>query len=410
MERRVVITGIDAITPLGLSADETWRAMLAARSGIGPITQFDSTAFDVHIAGEVRGFDAAAALGRKEAQRMDRYCQLGVAAGLTAMRDAGLAVEDDPERVGILLGSGIGGISTLGAQFEVLFTKGPQRVSPFLIPMMISNMASGMLAILTGAKGPCTSVVTACATSTNAIGDAYHIVRRGDADAMIAGGSEAAVAPVAISGFSNMKALSTRDGDPTRVSRPFDAGRDGFVIAEGAGAVILEEYERARQRGARIYGEILGYGFTADAYHMTQPAPHGEGARRAMQMAVRNAGVRWDEMDYINAHGTSTQFNDALESEAIRDTFGDHAYRVAVSSTKSMTGHLLGAAGAVELIACLLAIRDGAVPPTINYETPDPQCDLDYVPNEAREQTVKVAMSNGFGFGGQNACVVVRSM
>ncbi len=408
--RRVVVTGAGAITPLGHTAAETWQAMVAGKSGVGAITAFDAEGVASRIAGEVKGFDPTVRLDRKEARHMDRYTQLAMFAGLDALEDSGLRVEDLPERVGVLIGSGIGGIETLMTQGEVLLQKGPGRVSPFLIPMMISNMASGILANHTGAKGPCSTVVTACASATHAIGDAYHIVARGDADAMLTGGAEAAVHPIALAGFTNMKALSCRNDSPEEASRPFDADRDGFVLAEGAAIVVLEEYEHARARGADILGEIIGYGLSGDAYHMTQPAPRGEGARRAMQMALRNAALNPEDIDYINAHGTSTPANDPRETEAIHDAFGPAAKGLPVSSTKSMTGHLLGAGGAVELIACLMTMRTGVIPPTINYTTPDPECDLDYVPNEARQATVKVSMSNSFGFGGQNAVLIARAV
>ena len=410
MERRVVVTGIGAITPLALDAEGTWRALVAGQSGIGRITSFDTSAFDVLIGAEVKGFDPEERLDKKTAKRMDRYCQLAVCAALEAVEDSGVKVDEDPERVGILIGSGIGGTHTWEEQHELHITRGPSRVSPFMIPMMISNIASGNLAIEVGAKGPCFTVVTACATSSHAVGEAAHVIRRGDADVMIAGGSEAAVSPFSLAGFANMKALSTRNDEPERASRPFDKDRDGFVMAEGAGVLILEDYERARARGAKVYGEIVGYGLSADAFHMTQPAPAGEGAARCMAMALKNARLAPEEIDYVNAHGTSTPSNDPLETAAMHTVFGTHAETLAISSTKSMTGHLLGAAGGVELMACLLAIRDGVVPPTINYETPDPECDLDYVPNVAREMKVRAAMSNSFGFGGQNASVIVTTV
>jgi len=410
VERRVVVTGIGAITPLALDAEGTWKALVAGQSGIGRITSFDTSAFDVLIGAEVKGFDPEERLDKKTAKRMDRYCQLAVCAALEAVEDSGVKVDEDPERVGILIGSGIGGTHTWEEQHELHITRGPSRVSPFMIPMMISNIASGNLAIEVGAKGPCFTVVTACATSSHAVGEAAHVIRRGDADVMIAGGSEAAVSPFSLAGFANMKALSTRNDEPERASRPFDKDRDGFVMAEGAGVLILEDYERARARGAKVYGEIVGYGLSADAFHMTQPAPAGEGAARCMAMALKNARLAPEEIDYVNAHGTSTPSNDPLETAAMHTVFGTHAETLAISSTKSMTGHLLGAAGGVELMACLLAIRDGVVPPTINYETPDPECDLDYVPNVAREMKVRAAMSNSFGFGGQNASVIVTTV
>jgi 3-oxoacyl-[acyl-carrier-protein] synthase II len=408
--RRVVVTGVGAVTPLGLTAEDSWKSMLAGKSGIGPITCLDVTEYPSRIAGEATGFEPTMRLDAKASRRMDRYCQLAVYAALEASENAGIRFDYEPERIGVLIGSGIGGIGTLLTQHNTLRDKGPNRVSPFLIPMMISNMASGNFATITGAQGPCITTVTACASASHSVGDAFHIIQRDDADVMVAGGSEAAIGPIALAGFANMTALSTRNDEPERASRPFDADRDGFVMAEGAGIVVLEEYERARRRGANMLAEVIGYGLTGDAYHMTQPAPRGDGARRAMQMALKKAGLVPEDVDYINAHGTSTQFNDLCESEAIKDAFGDTAYKVPVSSTKSMTGHLLGAAGGVELMACVMAMRDGAVPPTINYETPDPNCDLDYVPNVAREMTVRTAMSNSFGFGGQNAVLIARAL
>lgn len=407
--RRVVITGVGAITPLGHTAEETWQGLRAGRNGVGPITLLDASGYSARIAAEVKDFEPQKRLDAKQARRMDRYCQLALYAAVEALESSGVRVEDDPERVGVMIGSGIGGLDTLLTQHRALIERGPGRVSPFLIPMMISNMASGNFATLSGAKGPCITTVTACATGSHSIGEAFHIIQRDDADVMVAGGSEAAIGPVALAGFANMTALTTsRNDDPEHASRPFDKERDGFVMAEGAGVVVLEEYEHAKARGAHILGEIAGYGATGDAYHMTQPAPRGEGARRAMQMALRKARVSPDEIDYINAHGTSTPLNDLCETEAIKDTFGERAYEIPISSTKSMTGHLLGAAGGVELLACLMAIRDGVLPPTINYETPDPDCDLDYVPNVARDVRVDTAMSNSFGFGGQNAVLIAR--
>ena len=399
--RRVVVTGMGVLSPVGLTAAESWRAVLAGESGVGPITLFDTTGFDVHIAAEVKGFDAEARLGRKEARRLDRFCQFALVAALDAVADADLDMaKEGAERVGVLVGSGIGGIGSLSYAVTTLNEKGPNRVSPFLIPMLIIDMASGIISMRVGAKGPNHSVVSACTTGAHAIGDAAAIIRRGDADVMLAGGAEAAIVPVGIAGFANMKALSTRNAEPQRASRPFDAARDGFICAEGAAVVILESVEHATARGARIYGELLGYGNAADAYDMVHPAPEGEGLARAMRMTLDNAGVRPEAVGYINAHGTSTPLNDAHETMAIKHVFGEHP--PPVSSTKSMTGHLLGAAGSLEAVFVLLALRDNLLPPTINYETPDPACDLDYVPNAARKAEITYALSNNSGFGGHN--------
>lgn len=409
MKRRVVITGMGAITPLGEGIRDYWEALKAGRSGIDKITIFDTTGYSSRIGGEVRGFEPTSYLDRKDARRMDRFTQFAAAAARMAIEDAGLEMErEDPHRVGVAVGTGIGGIGTLVEQAEVLREKGPDRVSPFFVPMMIANMAAGQVAILFGAKGPNTTVVTACASGNNAIGDAMRIIQRGEAEVMICGGSEAAFVPLAMAGFCTMKALSTRNDEPARACRPFDRERDGFVMGEGAGMLVLESLEHARSRGARIYAEMAGYGMTADAFHITAPSPEGEGGARSMLRALEDAGLPPSAVDYINAHGTSTPHNDRMETMAIKNVFGEHARKVAISSTKSMTGHLLGAAGAVELIACVLAINEGVIPPTINYEYPDPECDLDYVPNRAREARVEVALSNSFGFGGQNATLVVR--
>jgi len=409
LKRRVVITGLGAITPLGEGIRDYWEALKAGRSGIDKITSFDTTGYSTRIGGEVRGFEPTAYLDRKEARRMDRFTQFAAAAARMAIEDAGLEMDrEDPDRVGVVVGTGIGGIGTLMEQADVLREKGPDRVSPFFVPMMIANMAAGQVAILFGAKGPNTTVVTACASGNNAIGDAMRIIQRGEAEVMICGGSEAAFVPLAMAGFCTMKALSTRNEEPARACRPFDRERDGFVMGEGAGMIVLESLDHARSRGARIYAEMAGYGMTADAFHITAPAPEGEGGARSMLRALEDAGLPPSAVDYINAHGTSTPHNDRMETVAIKNVFGDHARKVAISSTKSMTGHLLGAAGAVELVACVLAINEGVIPPTINYEYPDPECDLDYVPNRAREARVEVALSNSFGFGGQNATLVVR--
>ncbi|MBI4636865.1 MAG: beta-ketoacyl-ACP synthase II [Candidatus Rokubacteria bacterium] len=407
--RRVVVTGLGALTPLGNTAEEFWTALTHARSGIGPITKFDATGYPTRIAGEVRNFDPLRYVDKKEARRLDPYLCYAIACAVMAVEDASLdTAKVDGTRFGVLIGSGIGGITTLLDSQETLRTKGPERVSPFFIPMLIINMASGLVSMRFGAKGPNSAVVTACATGNHAIGDAFKIIQRGDADVMIAGGAEAIIVPLTISGFCSMKAMSTRNDEPQRASRPFDADRDGFVCGEGGGIVILESLEHAMRREARIYGEVIGYGMTGDAHHLTAPDPEGDGAARAMSAAVRDAGLDPTAVGYINAHGTSTPYNDKFETLAIKRVFGDHARRLAVSSTKSMTGHLLGAAGGIEAIATLLALYHGLLPPTVNYETPDPDCDLDYVPNQARKQDIEVALSNAFGFGGTNATLAFR--
>ncbi len=415
--RRVVVTGLGAPTPVGNTADEFWSALEQGRSGVGPITKFDASSknaqgeyeYPTRIAGEVKGFDPLAFVDKKEARRLDPFLQYAIACSAMAVEDAGLdASKVESARFGVLIGSGIGGIQTLLSTHDTLKEKGPDRVSPFFIPMMIVNMASGLVSMRFGAKGPNSSVITACATGNHAIGDAFRIIQRGDADLMIAGGSEAIIIPLTIAGFCAMKAMSTRNDEPTKASRPFDAGRDGFVCGEGGGVLVLESLEHAGRRDARIYAEIVGYGMTGDAHHMTAPDPEGDGAARAMAEALRDAGLVGSEVGYINAHGTSTPYNDKFETIAIKRVFGGHAGRLAVSSTKSMTGHLLGAAGGVEAIATVLALHHGVLPPTINYETPDPDCDLDYVPNQARKQDVEVALSNAFGFGGTNATLAFR--
>jgi 3-oxoacyl-[acyl-carrier-protein] synthase II len=408
-KRRVVVTGLGAVTPLGNTAPEFWKNVLSGRSGMGPITHFDASDHTVRFAAEVKDFDESAAGDKKEVRKMDRFTRLAMAAALEAVADSGLVLEGNgAERVGVLIGSGIGGISTMESQKEVLLSRGPGRVSPFFVPMMIVNMATGLVSMRLGAKGPSNSTVTACASGANAIGDAFRVIQYGDADAMIAGGAEAPISPLAVGGFASMKALSTRNDDPLTASRPFDAERDGFVIGEGAGIVVLEELEHARARGAKIYCEMAGYGYTADAHHMTAPSPDGEGAARSMRMAMRDAGAEPAEVDYINAHGTSTPLNDKYETIAVKAAFGERVRSVAVSSTKSMTGHLLGAAGGIEFIICAMAQRDGKIPPTINYRNPDPECDLDYVPNEARDAEVRVALSNSLGFGGHNVTLATR--
>ena len=408
-KRRVVITGVGAVTPVGNTADEFWAALLEGRSGIGPITRFDATGFATRIAGEIKGFDSLKYIDKKDDRKFDPFLKYAVACATMAVEDAALKTDSvDPTRFGVLVGSGIGGLETLLSNYEVLRTKGPDRVSPFFIPMLIVNMASGVVSMRLGAKGPNSSVVTACATGNHAIGDATKIIERGDADVMIAGGSEAIIIPLTIAGFCQMKAMSTRNDDPTRASRPFDAERDGFVCGEGGGLLVLESLEHARRRGARIYAEVVGYGMTGDAHHMTAPDPEGDGAARAMAAALHDAGLEPSAVGYINAHGTSTPYNDKFETIAIKRVFGEHARKLAVSSTKSMTGHLLGAAGGIEAIATAFALYHGILPPTINYEKPDPECDLDYIPNQARKQEVEVALSNAFGFGGTNATLAFK--
>jgi len=407
--KRIVVTGIGVVSPVGVGKTDYWNSLIAGVSGIGRITHFDPTDFDVQIAAEVKGFDVTKWIDRKESRRMDRFVQFGVAAALDAIEDAGLKITStNAERVGVLVGSGIGGLRTLEDQCRVLVESGPSKISPFLIPMMIADMASGHISIITGAKGPNSTVVTACATGAHALGDSLEIIRRGAADVMICGGTEAAVTQVGVAGFGNMKAMTSKYNDnPTKASRPFEAGRDGFVIGEGAGVVVLESLEHAEARGAHIYCELAGYGMSGDAYHMTQPAA-GEGVARAMVAALTDAGVQPEEVGYINAHGTSTPLNDKNETAALKKVFGDHAYKLAVSSTKSMSGHLLGGAGGIEAVAAALALHSGQLPPTINYDNPDPDCDLDYVPNVARTQQVEVAVSNNSGFGGHNAVIVMK--
>ena len=409
MTKRVVITGIGVISPVGIGIDTYWDSLINGVSGVGAVTRFDASMLPTQIAAEVKEFDPKDYLDRKEAKRMDRFCQFAVAASKMALEDSGLNLEKvNKDRAGVILGSGIGGMDTLEDQSRTLIEKGPNRISPFFVPMMICNMASGYVSINFGFKGPNTTVVTACASGTNAIGDAFKTIQRNDADLMITGGTEASISALAFAGFCAMKAMSTRNAEPTKASRPFDANRDGFVMGEGSGILILEELEHAKARGARIYAEIVGYGATADAHHITAPAPEGAGAARAMENAMADGGIKREEVNYINAHGTSTDLNDKFESMAIKSIFGTHVENLAVSSTKSMTGHLLGAAGAIELITCVLAIKNGAIPPTINYETPDPDCDLDYVPNVMRIKDVNVALSNSLGFGGHNATLAVK--
>jgi 3-oxoacyl-[acyl-carrier-protein] synthase II len=407
--RRVVVTGIGAVTPVGNTAEEFWAALTQGKSGIGPITRFDASLLPTKIAGEVKGFDSLRYIDKKDDRKLDPFLKYAIACAVMAVEDAGLNVERvDRTRFGVLVGSGIGGITTLLDSHKVLLEKGPDRVSPFFIPMLIINMASGLISMRFGAKGPNSSVVTACATGNHAIGDAMKIIQRNDADVMIAGGSEAIILPLTFAGFCQMKAMSTRNDEPARASRPFDAARDGFVCGEGGGLLVLESLDHALARDARIYAEVVGYGMTGDAHHMTAPDPEAEGAARAMTIAVQDARIEPSTVSYINAHGTSTPYNDKSETMAIKRVFGEHAQKLAVSSTKSMTGHLLGAAGGIEAIATTLAIHHGLLPPTINYENPDPDCDLDYVPNQARKQDVEVALSNAFGFGGTNATLVFR--
>ena len=395
--------------PNGIGVETAWRNICEGQSGIGPITRFDASGFETRIAGEVKGFEPERYVEKKEIKKMDLFVLYALAATQEALKDANFAItSENGERVGVIVGTGLGGLPTLEKYHQILLEKGPSRISPFFIPTLIANMAAGQIAIRFGAKGPNTCVVTACATGAHSIGDAFRAIRYGDADAIIAGGTEANLTPLTVGGFNAMKALSTRNDAPEKASRPFEKNRDGFVVAEGAGIVILEELEHALKRHARIYAELVGYGYTSDAYHITAPSPGGEGAARCMRMALRDAGRKPEEVDYINAHGTSTALNDLTETEAIKMVFGEHAYRLAVSATKSMTGHLLGAAGSTEAIFTVLSIRDGILPPTINYEEPDPQCDLDYVPNVARQASVDVAISNAFGFGGTNATLVFQ--
>lgn len=397
-----------AVTPMGVGVDTLWSAVKAGRSGIGPVTRFDATAYPSRIAAEVRDFDPEQWISRREIRRMDRYTQFAVAATWAALEDAQIQRETmDPNRVGVIMGTGIGGIETLTDQAAILAAKGPDRVSPLFVPMMIANMAAAHISILIGAHGPNEATVTACASSANAIGDAFRVIQRGEADVMVTGGSEAAVVPLAMAGFCSMKAMSVRNDEPQRACRPFDATRDGFVLGEGGCCLILEEREAAIARGARIHAELLGYGMSADAYHMVHTAPGGVGQTLAMRHALADAGLSPQDVDYINAHATSTPVGDREETTAIKNVFGDHAYRIPVSSTKSMTGHLLGAAGAAELIISICALAEGLIPPTINYEFPDPSCDLDYVPNVARKASLSIALSNSFGFGGHNVALIV---
>lgn len=408
MAKRVVITGMGMISPVGNSVEESWANLIAGKSGIGPITHFDTTGFDTTIGGEVKNFKPEDfGVDKRDARRMDRYAQYAVAASVEAVKDSNLTIDaSNSNRIGVLMGTGIGGIGVLSEGIKTLFEKGPTRVSPFLIPMMIPNMASGYIALKFGARGTNFCVVSACATGGHAIGEGVEIIKRGQADAMIVGGSEAPLIPISVAGFNSMTALSTNNAEPEKASRPFDANRDGFVMGEGAGVLIIEDLEHARARGATIYAEITGYGSTDDAHHIVQPEEKGEGAIRAMKEAMEQGGFSPKDIDYINAHGTSTQLNEKAETAAIKGAMGDVAYDVSISSTKSMTGHLLGAAGAIEAIISVKSINEGIIPPTINYETPDPNCDLDVTPNKAKKKTVRNAMSNSFGFGGHNVSLI----
>jgi 3-oxoacyl-[acyl-carrier-protein] synthase II len=407
--KRVVITGLGVISPVGIGKENYWRALIQGQSGIDRLTRFDPSSYDSKIAGEVKDFEPEQYLDRKEIRRMDRFTQFGVAAAKLAVDDAALALDrENLQSIGVVIGSGIGGIQTLCDQHSVLLNKGPNRVSPVFIPMMISNMAAGQIAICLGPKGPNITVVTACASGANAIGEAFKMLQRGAADVILAGGAETPIVPIAMAGFCSMKAMSTSNEEPQRASRPFDKNRDGFVISEGAGVLVLETLDHASARGARIYGEVVGYGCTADGYHITAPEPEGVEAARTIRLALEDAGILPDQVDYINAHGTSTELNDKIETLAIKKVFGDYASKVPISSIKSMIGHSMGAAGALEAIACVLSVNTDWVPPTINYEQPDQDCDLDYVPNQARQFPVKVVISNSFGFGGHNAVLAFK--
>jgi 3-oxoacyl-[acyl-carrier-protein] synthase II len=410
MKRRVVVTGLGVITPVGNDVATTWRSLVEGKSGSAPITKFDAETFPVRFACEVKGFDPLQYMDRKEAKRADHYTQYALAGAVQAMRDAGFVDGNgyDPDRTGVILGSGIGGLKSFEEQHDVYRERGPSKISPFFIPMFIADIAAGIVSMRFNAKGPNYATVSACATSAHAIGDAFRAIQYGDADIMLTGGAEATVTPMAIGGFANMKALSERNDSPATASRPFEATRDGFVMGEGAGVVVLEELGHARRRGARIHAEIVGYGATGDAYHLTAPAPDGEGAQRAMKRAMADAGLAPGDVQYINAHGTSTPANDFNETRAIKAVFGDRAAELNVSSTKSCTGHMLGAAGAVEFVVCALAVQNGVIPPTINYAVPDPECDLNYTPNAPVEREVTAALSNSFGFGGHNVALAVR--
>jgi len=409
LSRRVVVTGVGLLTPLGIGTETSWEGIRSGRSGIGTITQFDAAAFSCRIAGEVKGFDPSRYIEKKEIKKTARFIQFAIAAAECALSSSGVKITpENAEQVGVYIGSGIGGFEVIEREHQILLEQGPRRISPFFIPATIINLASGQVSIRSGAKGPNSATATACTTSAHSIGDSFRIIQRGDADAMICGGAEACITPMGIGGFAAMRALSTRNDEPERASRPWDRDRDGFVVGEGAGILILEELECARKRNARILAEIVGYGMSADAFHVTAPPDDGDGAYRVMRNALRDAGIRPDEVQYVNAHGTSTEVGDRIETEAIKRAFGEHAYKLAISSTKSMTGHLLGGAGGLEAGITVLAIRDQIVPPTTNLENPDPLCDLDFVPNRARPMHIECALSNSFGFGGTNGCLIFK--
>lgn len=409
MNKRVVITGLGCVTPLGTGKEEFWNNIKSGVSGIDKITNFDASTYQTQIAGEVKNFHPEEYISKKELKRLDKFAQFAIVSAKLAVEDANLDLDKvDRERVGVIIGSGIGGVEAIETQHKILLEKGNKRVSSLFVPMMIGNMAAGQVSIFLGAKGPNTNVCTACASGTHSIGDAFKVIQRGDADIMVAGGSEAAVTGLAFAGFCNMKAMSTRNDDPKTASRPFDKDRDGFVMGEGAGIVILEDLEHALARGAKIYAEVVGYGLTADAYHMTTPAENGEGAARSMNMALKDGNVPLEEVDYINAHGTSTYYNDLYETMAIKTVFGENAYNLCVSSTKSMTGHLLGASGAIEAVVCAMSIEDSFVPPTINIQEVGEDLDLDYVPNKGKEKDIRYALSNSLGFGGHNATIILK--
>jgi len=409
LRKRVVITGLGLVIPIGIGVETAWKNLCEGKSGIGPLTRFNHDGFETKIAGEVKGFNPEAYIEKKEIKKMDLFIQYALAATKEALADAQLHITpENAEQIGVIVGTGLGGLPTIEKYHQVLMEKGPNRITPFFIPMLIANLAAGQIAIQFGPKGPNTCVVTACATGAHCIGDAFRAIVYGDAKAIIAGGTEANITPLTIGGFNAMKAISTRNDEPEKASRPFEKNRDGFVVAEGAGIVILEELEFAQKRGARILAELIGFGYTGDAYHITAPPPDGDGAARCMRMALQDAGLKPEEIDYINAHGTSTPINDATETQAIKKVFGRYAEKIPISATKSMTGHLLGAAGSTEAAFTILSLRDGILPPTINYEEPDPMCDLDYVPNVARHKPIQVAMSNAFGFGGTNATLIFK--
>ena len=409
MKRRVVVTGLGLVIPVGIGVKTAWDNICAGKSGIGPLTRFDVNGFDTKIAGQVKDFNPELSIEKKEIKKMDLFIQYAMAAAKEALEDAHLAITpENAEKIGVIVGTGLGGLPTIEKYHKILLERGPGRISPFFIPMLIANLASGHIAIQYGAKGPNTCVVTACATGAHCIGDAFRTIVYGDAEAIIAGGTEANITPLTVAGFNAMRALSTRNEEPEKACRPFEKNRDGFVVAEGAGIVIMEELEFALKRNARIYAEITGYGYTGDAYHISAPSANGDGAIRCMKMAIKDAGLQPEEVDYINAHGTSTPLNDLTETLAIKAVLGEYAKKVPISATKSMTGHLLGAAGSTEAIFTILTLRDGIIPPTINYDEPDPECDLDYVPNKSRHQSVNVGMSNAFGFGGTNATIIFK--